>query len=108
MFPIEIKDLVIARLTDPEIPCFSHLATIGLDGTPQVRTVTLKYDPESQRMFFATHMDSAKWSELALRPEIACNYHALQHLYDFRFTGAVELIPADDTRYTYLFARVWS
>jgi pyridoxamine 5'-phosphate oxidase len=69
--------LITRGVADRRSP-FHHpaLATVGLAGAPEVRTVILRgCDPVTRRLRFHTDGRSAKVAELAARPDVALHFY---------------------------------
>ncbi len=68
---------LVAGVRDRDHPWhLPNLATIGLDGSPQVRTVVLRAaDPATQSILCHTDARSPKVAEIAARPEVAWHFY---------------------------------
>lgn len=73
------------------------LATIGLDGAPQLRTVVLRAaDRKQASLFVHTDARSTKWAEIAARPEIALLFYDPAAKLQLRVAGTAIRHNADE------------
>jgi pyridoxamine 5'-phosphate oxidase len=73
-----------------------QLATVSPDGRPSVRTVLLKGLDERGLVFY-TNYASAKGRDLAAHPYAAAAFTWLAHERQVRLSGAVAVVPAEET-----------
>ncbi len=83
----------LARKKEPNDANAMALATVDPDGAPNVRMVLLK-DIDAGGLTFFTNLESAKGSELAVRPKAALCFHWKSIRRQVRFRGPVEPVDA--------------
>jgi hypothetical protein len=72
------------------------LATIGLDGAPQARTVVLRaVSPEELSARVHTDLRSAKAAELTADPRATLHFYDARHQVQVRLSGRAELLSGD-------------
>lgn len=80
------------------------LATIGLDGTPQLRTVVLRgFDSGTRAITFHTDKRAAKFAELLRTPSASALAYDPGAKLQIRINGAVKLHNGDDHT-----TKIWS
>ncbi|MBI4366632.1 MAG: pyridoxamine 5'-phosphate oxidase family protein [Deltaproteobacteria bacterium] len=88
--PPQLEERLLAAFADPVSPAYGQAATIGLDHTPQVRSVHWHYRPEREALAFNTNTQSAKWLEVASAPTIAGCYIDMAQGLQWRWDGSAE------------------
>ncbi|MDT7933507.1 MAG: pyridoxamine 5'-phosphate oxidase family protein [Sphingomonadaceae bacterium] len=72
------------------------LATIGLDGAPQARTVVLRAVSAPERLVRVhTDLRSVKAAELAADPRAALHFYEPKHQVQIRLSGRAQLLSGD-------------
>ena len=93
--------LTEARLSEPNDPIATALATADAEGRPSVRMVLLK-GHDARGFVFYTNLDSRKGRELAANPHAALLFHWKSLRRQVRVEGAVE--PVSDAEADAYFA----
>lgn len=79
------------------------LATVTAAGQPRARSVIVRgFDTDPERVYFATHADSDKVSEIRARPAVALTFYDAVHSVQLRVEGAAQLVEDPAERH-----RVW-
>ncbi|MGF1554007.1 MAG: pyridoxamine 5'-phosphate oxidase [Paracoccaceae bacterium] len=84
-----------AEASEPEDHNAMALATVDVEGLPNLRVVLLKEiedDPRRGGFVFYTNYDSAKGQELATTPRAAANFHWKSLRRQLRLRGTIERI----------------
>lgn len=74
---------------------FVQLATIGLDGRPDVRTIVFRgFLGDSRDLMFTTDARSAKCAEIERTPDVALCWYFTETREQFRYSGEARLVDA--------------
>ncbi len=92
--PDEIRAALIESFDDEEHPANGQVGTVDASGSPQLRTVHLRYAPDRETIAFNAHVESAKWTELEADPRLSGCYHDLVRSVQIRWTGSARLLTA--------------
>ena len=94
MQTIEAVWALLAKAAGARSPYnFLQLASAGLDGAPQVRTVVLRHcDPAAGTVAFVTDIRSAKVKEIAREPRVALLGYDGEAMAQIRMTGEAALV----------------
>lgn len=73
--PEALRAWVPALFDEPARPFYAQAATLGPDGTPEVRTVHVRFVKAWDALGFVAHRASPKWAQLTRDPRLAlCGY----------------------------------
>jgi pyridoxamine 5'-phosphate oxidase len=76
-----------------------QVATIGLDGSPQIRTVVLRgYDPVQSIIRFHTDARSSKPKEIEANPNVSLHFYDPKQKLQLRIQGIAKLHRDDDLK----------
>jgi len=89
--PGALSEWIPSLLDDEAVPFYAQAASVDEEGSPDVRTVHLRYLHSTASIGFACHKDSPKWRHLSAEPRIKCCWFHPRKQIQLRFGGRISV-----------------